>query len=381
LIAPILTPFIIAGGTMFFLYPARSLPFVRRMMWLSAGFFLVWLYLDLYNVLVPFMIAFVLAYIFNPLVDYLETKNIPRWLSSLLIVIFIVTAIVFFFILLVPIVLAQLRNLGTSISAAVESAWNFMMGRKFYAMLQNYGIPIEKIKEVLSQELPSRSEELMKSVLTGAITILTNISAIIVRVLDIVIIPFVAFYLLWDYPRIVKGVKSIVPLAQQQIIGEYVRNTDEILGRYLRGYFILIIIQGTVATIVLSWLGVQYAVLLGIVTAVLDLIPYIGLFVPMGLAVLCAWGSGDPVEGKILGVIILYLAEHLLENTILAPRIVGKGIGLHPVVLILALGVFGHFFGLVGLLIAAPASAMLIMTVKFWKEHKAPAPENIEAVL
>ncbi|HLX13510.1 MAG TPA: AI-2E family transporter [Bacteroidota bacterium] len=369
LLSPILSPFFVTASILFLLYPARALPYVRRMMWLTAGFFLIWVYIDLYTLLIPFIIAFILAYIFDPIVDLLDQKGLSRWLSSLIIVVLIVGLIVFFFILLVPIVLAQLKNLVSSVSTFAQDSWNFLMGRRFYTLLQNYGIPYERISQIVSQELPGRLEDVLKGVLGNLIDVVSNISVVIAQVLDFVIIPFVAFYLLWDYPKIVKAVKGVIPAGRKRLIQEYVKTIDEILGDYLRGYLIIMLIQGVIATVVLWILGVNYALLLGIVTAALDLIPYIGLLLPMGLGILAASGSGDPVSPKIIGVIILYVCQHLLESTLLAPGIVGKKIGLHPVVLILSLVVFGHFFGIAGLLMASPTSAVIIRTVKFWREH------------
>jgi len=105
------------------------------------------------------------------------------------------------------------------------------------------------------------------------------------------------------------------------------------------------IIQGTIATIVLWALGVSSPLVLGLMTAFLDFIPYVGLLTSLVVAVIVAMFSGDPVSAKVIGVIFLFLSEKLLEATVLAPKIIGSRVGLHPVVLILSLMVFGYFLG------------------------------------
>jgi predicted PurR-regulated permease PerM len=143
-----------------------------------------------------------------------------------------------------------------------------------------------------------------------------------------------------------------------------------VLSDYFRGAIIVAIIQGIISAIVLSILGVKYALVLGIMTALLDFIPYVGLIISMLIAIIAALFSGDPVTGKVVGVIIMYLSQKIFENTILAPKIVGEKIGLHPVLLILSLFIFAHFLGFVGLLIAVPATALLVMLFKSLREKK-----------
>ncbi len=105
-------------------------------------------------------------------------------------------------------------------------------------------------------------------------------------------------------------------------------------------------------------------------TGVLNFIPYIGLVTSLVVASIVALFSGEPVLTKVLAVVILYLSQKLLEATVLGPKIIGPQVGLHPVLLILCLLLFGYFLGFVGLLIAVPATALLLSALEAWESHR-----------
>ena len=145
---------------------------------------------------------------------------------------------------------------------------------------------------------------------------------------------------------------------------------DEIMGRYVRGAVLVAIIQGVISASVLALIGVRYALVLGLMTGVLNFIPYIGLVTSLVVASIVALFSGGPVWTKVLAVVILYLSQKLLEATVLGPKIIGPQVGLHPVVLILCLLLFGYFLGFVGLLIAVPATALLLSALEAWEARR-----------
>ncbi|MBI5019815.1 MAG: AI-2E family transporter [Ignavibacteriales bacterium] len=367
---PFLSPFVLFGAVLFLLFPFRQNEYVRRLIWLTTIIFIIWLSSTLIGVLIPFIIAFILAYILNPMVNRLEKKNIPRWLSSIVIMSGLVGAIILFFIIAMPIVLNQFQSMIGNISGFVLNTVDSLKQGTLFDLLRQAGFPVESLREILEKELPSRLESILKSLFEGAFGLISSISIIITQLLNIVIIPFVAFYLLKDFPDVLDTVQSFIPESQKQKIINYFIKVDEVLSDYLRGAIIVAIIQGIISTIVLSLLGVKYALVLGIMTALLDFIPYVGLIISMIVATLAAMFSGDPMTGRVIGVIIMYLSQKIFENTILAPKIIGEKVGLHPVLLIISLFIFSHFFGFVGLLIAVPTTAIIIMSVKLWKDKK-----------
>lgn len=377
LMLPVLTPFVLLGSVLFLFYPFRRNQYISRLMWLTALLFILWFSSSLVGVLVPFIIAFLLAYILNPLVNRLEMKNIPRWISSLVIMSGFMGAIILFFNLAMPIVLNQFQGIIGNISGFIVSTVDSLKQGTLYDSLRQTGLPVDSIRDAMEKELPARLESILKSLLEGAFSLISSISIIVTQLLNIVIIPFVAFYFLKDFPTVLHTIKSFIPEQQKEIITDYFIKIDEVLSDYLRGAIIVAIIQGIISTIVLSILGVKYALVLGIMTALLDFIPYVGLIISMIVATIAAMFSGDPFTGKVIGVIIMYLSQKIFENTILAPKIIGEKVGLHPVLLIISLFIFAHFLGFVGLLIAVPTTAIVVMLVKLWQDKKI-ATSNLE---
>ena len=370
IILPVLSPFVVFGAFFFLLYPFRQNVYIMRLIWLGVTLFAIWLLISLIGVLIPFLIAFLFAYILNPLVNRLEQKNIPRWLSSVVIILISMTVITGFFVLAMPVVIYQFRGMIDNASIFINSGINEIQKGTLYDILSKFGIPVESLRASLERELPGRVEIILRSLLEGAFNFISNISAIVTQLLNIIIIPVITFYLIKDFPAMLNNFNAIFPENRRETIVGYFRKIDEVLSDYLRGAIIVAIIQGSVSAIVLSILGVKYSLVIGIMTGLLDFIPYVGLVISLCVAVIAAMFSGDPVTGKIIGVIILYLSQKIFENTILAPKIIGEKVGLHPVLLIVSLFIFGHFLGFVGLLIAVPATAVAVMFVKLLRDNK-----------
>ncbi|MBI4810788.1 MAG: AI-2E family transporter [Ignavibacteriales bacterium] len=369
-IMPFLSPIVLFIAILFLFYPLRHNTYVNRLMWLVGLLFIVWLSSSLIGVLTPFILAFFLAYILNPLVDILEKKNIPRWTSSLTIMLVLIGLVTLFFMLIMPIVLYQFRGIIENVSNFIVSTVDSFKQGTFFDTLRQSGLPVDSIRESIEKELPKRLDAILKSLLEGAFSFITSISIVITQLLNIVIIPFVVFYLLKDFPIVLQSVKSFFPEKRREIIASYFNKVDEVLSDYLRGAMIVAFIQGIISATVLSILGVKYALVLGIMTALLDFIPYVGLLISLVVGTIVAMFSGDQVTGKVIGVIVMYLSQKIFENTILAPKIIGDKVGLHPVILILSLFVFGYFMGFVGLLVAVPTTAVIVMFVKLWQNKK-----------
>ncbi|MEK6570273.1 MAG: AI-2E family transporter [Bacteroidota bacterium] len=370
LIIPVLSPFVLVAAIVFLLYPARHVSHIRRLIWLAIFLFIVWFLYTASGVLTPFIIAFLLAYILNPLVNLLEKRNIPRWTSSLLLMLIFLASIVGSAILLMPILIIQFRGLIESISSIARDAIGMTKEGKLFDVLVQYGVPIEQIREIFEKEFPSKLESILKSVLEGAFGLITGISSLITQVLNVIIMPIVTFYLLKDFPQIIHKFKTLLPESRRESTSAYFVRIDEMLGHYFRGAIFVAIIQGIISTVVLSLLGVQYALVLGIMTAILDFIPYVGLLISLVVSSVVALLSGEPTTMKVVGVVLMYLSQKIVENTILAPRIIGSKVGLHPVLLILSLLIFGYFLGFVGLLIAVPTTAVIVLSFNLWEENK-----------
>ena len=316
------------------------------------------------EIFTPFLAAFILAYILRPAFLWLERRRLPASLAAALTVVLglaVLIAIVSLFIGLlkteIPLIKVQLPDW-----IANTQAW---LGPK----LADFHIDIDwgTLKTVASQKISEHISDNADSLMTTTFnTVLMSGSSVITGFVNSVLIIFVMFYLLIDWTHFFGLVKTLVPLRAQDTITHLAMHTDGLLSQYLRGLIIVISIMSAFYSIALSVIGIKGAVALGVFTALMIVIPYIGIALGFTLAFLSAilqFGIGS----QLVGVLIVFGIGQLLEGFFLTPRLVGERIGLHPVAVLFALLLFGNLFGFFGVLLALPISAVSLVLVQyFW---------------
>lgn len=366
----VLSPFVIAGALVYLLYPFRQSPFAGRLLKLTVILFLFWFLYSILGLLVPFIIAFLLAYMLDPLITNLEKRRVPRWASSLMAVLLLVGAVVAGMLFVMPLVIQQFEGVIGGITQIVSDFAEMVKSGEIFAVLSRFGIPVERAQEFISAQVSPRLESILKTLFEGLFGFVSGFSSIVLQLVNIIIIPFLLFYILKDLPLFMQWCTRSVPQDRRARFLELTRRVDELMGKYLRGAVVVAFIQGILSGVALWIIGVDYALVLGIMTGLLDFIPYIGLIASLIVSSIVALFSGGPVATKVLAIIVVYLSLKLLEATILGPRIIGSQVGLHPVLLILCLLVFGFFLGFVGLLVAVPATALIIAGIKEWGKFR-----------
>jgi len=370
LILPVLSPLLVTAAILFLFYPLRQNPYVRRLMWVTCLLFAAWLFNTLKGVLAPFIIAFLIAYLFSPLVGLLERRNIPRWVSTFLIMLLLLGGLLTFFVLFIPIIILQFQALIGSIS---NFANNFMVLKqegKLAEFLARLGIPLDELRQMVARELPPRIEGVLKALVQGIFGFLSEVSTLIGHLVDAVIIPLAAFYLLLDFPKLTGRIASFIQSLEREWMKTYISAAGEIIDQYIRGTFLVAGIKGVLAGVGLFIIGVQDVLVLGIISGILNLIPFVGFFISLILAVIVALLGSEPVWAKVVSVIVLYVGLNVLDTVYLGPKIIGRKVGLHPVLLILSLAVFGYFLGFVGMLIAVPTTALILLFFKISSKNK-----------
>ncbi|HWA05258.1 MAG TPA: AI-2E family transporter, partial [Ignavibacteria bacterium] len=316
--------------------------------------------------------ALVISYALNPLVEKMTRGKITRTIASAIILVAFLIISALAIILLAPPIAAQFSELIKSLPGALNDlqTWiNVILIPK----LNSLGIPTADIQTKLSKELPEKLENLLNTLLSGLSGLFAGISVVLTQVVNLILIPFLTFYIMKDFDNLKNLIKDLFPQKSRAKATEYYQKIDDLLGSFIRGQLIVSVIHGIIVYIFLSILGVKFAVFLGALGIVLNIIPYFGLLVEITLAVIVSLFSGDP-GFQIPLVILLYLAQNLLETSFIIPKIVGNRIGLHPALLILSLFVFSYFFGFIGMLIALPTMSIIIMFFKEWmasREEKA----------
>lgn len=365
-------PFIVFGVILFVLIPFRKSKLIKIIISLSSIIFALWFLHSISNLLAPFLAALVISYALNPLVEKMTGGKITRTIASAIILVAFLLISALAIILLAPPIAAQFSELIKSLPGALNDlqTWiNVILIPK----LNSLGIPTADIQTKLSKELPEKLENLLNTLLSGLSGLFAGISVVLTQVVNLILIPFLTFYIMKDFDNLKNLIKDLFPQKSRAKATEYYQKIDDLLGSFIRGQLIVSVIHGIIVYIFLSILGVKFAVFLGALGIVLNIIPYFGLLVEITLAVIVSLFSGDP-GFQIPLVILLYLAQNLLETSFIIPKIVGNRIGLHPALLILSLFVFSYFFGFIGMLIALPTMSIIILFFKEWmasREEKA----------
>lgn len=366
------SPFVLFFAGMFLLYPLRrESVLVRRMMALMAITFAFWLIRELAVLFVPFIVAFVLAYMLEPAVRYLHSKRIPRWVSAMTFVALFVGAGVAIAVFVFPLIFAQLNDILRELSTLIANATNYLESRQFFRLLSSYGLNSPETRELIKNQITPRLEGLLGEVFRTMLSFLSSLSGVVSQLLNVILTPILMFYFLIDFESLKSTLRRALEGKNWKLLND-LRRINHIIRAYITGQAIAALVIAVSASLLFMLFGIPYPVVLGVVCGLLNPIPYVGMFasIVIGSITVIVVGYGEGVLVWLAVIIGVVCGLHLVDNYVIQPRIVGSRLGLRPLMLISSLFVFGHFFGLTGLLIAVPTSASLLMFVNDWLEKK-----------
>lgn len=328
-------------------------------------FVLIFLLAFLYyfsSITTPFIIAGVLAYIFQPLVGYLEQRYVPRWAGSLIVICLLLTIVVVFFVYTAPILYKQLTKLIFHIPAYL---------RQFQGLVKelleglNHRIPPEYLAQI-QQGIQTVSKDLVtwlfantQSAFQGGLTIIHYITIILM-------VPVLGFYLMKDWQALLEAVIYYIPPQNKKLVLQQAKKIDKTLASFARGQALVCLILAVYYSVSLHLLGLEFGALIGSLTGIFAFIPYVGTI--LGFSVSAAisllqpteWSFGDGGSLGLFGAVaIVFAVGQALEGVVLSPNIVGRSIRLHPLWIIFALFFGGYLFGFAGVLIATPMAGAI----------------------
>lgn len=311
-------------------------------------------------ILAPFLLAGIIAYIFNPLVTKIEIWKIPRSLGAILIIALFLCLFTALIIIITPLFEKQASLLIEKIPAYLETIRSSLVPWLETRLGINLQLDAAQSKLMLKQYWQDSGGILIKlipSLKSGGVATMEFF-------LNVLLMPVVLFYLLRDWVHLVKLIDEIIPRHWHEQVNVLASETDKILAEFLRGQLSVMLLMSFCYVTGLWLAGLEFALPIGVIAGVLVFVPYLGLGIGLLLATLAAFLQFQGWSG-ILPVWIVFGIAQLLESMIITPWLVGNRIGLHPVVVIFALLAFGQLFGFVGLLLALPASAILLV----WLRH------------
>lgn len=316
--------------------------------WLIALFLLCFSVYKIRGILAPFIFAIILAYIFNPVLGFLQKHGFTR-MGALIALYFALAGLIFISTTeVVPLIIAELDTFSESLPRYTRQMQDAI--NDLHQEYSRVGIP-QSLRQALDDAI-SRGE---KGLLDFTGRIVDGCIGTVTYLVGLILAPVIAFYILKDLTILKKAVVNGIPHRYRGDILALLKAIDETVGGFILGHVLVSILVGVFCTLGLYLLQIDFALLLGLVAGITNFIPYFGPIIGAVPALFIAMLKSPRHS---LYVLIMYTIIQQVESGILVPAIIGDKVGLHPLAVIFILLAGGEIFGLLGLLLAVPAVAI-----------------------
>jgi predicted PurR-regulated permease PerM len=326
-----------------------------------------WLIYLLGPILAPFLTAAILAYICDPLVTRLEKRGLGRTWGTLITLTTLFLAAVLFILILVPLFVTEARALYEQLPGFVTR-----LKTDFLPWVRDrFGVDIPLDPQDFAKWLRDNAGGAGEAAGSAAGLIAGHLFAgirlgglaLVGFVINLLLVPVVMFYLLRDWPLLVARIDAFIPRRWQRKCRQLSSEVDAVLAEFLRGQLSVMVIMAALYTLALWAVGLQFALPVGMLTGLLVFVPYLGSVSGVALGTVAALMQFQSISA-VIPIWIVFAVGQLLEGFVVTPWCVGDRIGLHPVVVIFSLLAFGQLFGFVGVLLALPLAAILLVALR-----------------
>lgn len=329
--------------------------------WLAAlGLFMLFVYL-FSGILLPFVAGFAIAYFLDPVVDWIQKAKLSRGLATAVVMGLFFALLTLFILLLAPVIESQFIGFATQLPDSIAQIWSAIQPLVDKAMV---GLDEDQAGEMrvaagkLLENAVAWLGELAGGVLSGGVALFNVLSLLLIT-------PVVAFFLLRDWDRIVTRVDDLLPRRSAATIRAQFGLMDTALAGFVRGQATVCLILGTLYAVGWSLVGLEFGLVLGLLTGVLAFVPYAGGMFGVMLALGMAFGQFWPDTTPIGLVFLVFVVVQAIDGSAITPRLIGGRVGLHPVWILFALLGGASVLGFLGVLIAVPCAAMIGVLVRF----------------
>ena len=313
------------------------------------------------SVLLPFVLSFILAYVLKPLIERTVERRVPRSLAIGLWLCLVLMLTLVVIMLLVPIVSQLVPMLRSQVPPLLERLWAVAT-----PWLSQWGVHVPaSMAEARVVAMPWVTDHAGQWASAFLDSLLSGGSNVMGVLGTFVLVPMLAFYWLMDWPRLTELGWGLLPPRWRVGVADVLDECDEVMGQYLRGQLLVMLVLAVFYSVGLALCGFHLALPIGVFTGLAVCIPYLGFGIGLVLALLSGVlqfsAAGGSLLQPLLSVAVVYGLGQVLEGFFLTPRLVGERIGLHPLAVIFFLMLFGQWFGFVGVLVALPVSALLVV--------------------
>lgn len=311
-------------------------------------------------VLSPFLAGALLAYLGDPLVDRLETYKLPRTAAVVVVFVTILVLLMLLPLIVLPLIEQQLSALVSKLPQYIDWIQQTVVPFISQALnIESGTLDISSFKQAMAKHWRE-----MGDIATKLVTMVSQSGLMMAAWLaNIVLIPVVTFYLLRDWDILVDKIRKLLPRRNEATIVKLARESDEVLGAFLRGQLIVMVALGVIYSVGLWIVGLDLAFLIGMIAGLVSFVPYLGTIVGILLAGVAALMQFQDVLHLVF-VALVFGVGQAMEGMLLTPLLVGDKIGLHPVAVIFAVMAGGQLFGFVGILLALPMAAVIMVLLR-----------------
>lgn len=313
-------------------------------------------------VLTPFLIAALIAYLTDPWVNFFERIKIPRTLGVVITFLILILVITGFFLVVIPLLQEQIITLIKVVPKIIEWIDSNLIPWIEQKFDVSVTLQADTVKNILTQNWMQAS-----SVAATVVTTITQSGlALISFATKLLLVPVVLFYLLRDWNKLIAGIRGLLPRRIEAVTVRLVTECDEVLSAFLRGQLMVMIALGVLYSVGLSIVGLNMALLIGMIAGLLSIVPYLGFIIGVASAVIASlFQFHDAIH--IVYIVIAFTIAQSIEGSVLTPFFVGDRIGLHPVAVIFSVLAGGSIFGFMGILLALPVAAVVMVFIRYLK--------------
>ena len=333
----------------------------RRWVWWGVGLgFALFVYF-LHPILTPFLVAIVLAYMFDPVVDRLERAGLSRTWGTVAVFGLLTVIMMTLLLVLVPLLAKQLLKLYQLAPLVLDWLQHTAMPWVQAKLgLSDSFWKFDKIKAAITEHM-GQATDIVGIVLSQATA---SSLALIGFLANLVLIPVVAFYLLRDWNIMMAKIRGLLPRARADQIVSLAKECHDVLGAFVRGQLLVMLALGVIYSAGLMLVGLELGLLIGLMAGIAAIVPYMGFIVGIGAALVAGLFQFGGDLYPMLGIVAVFMIGQALEGTVLTPLLVGDKIGMHPVAVIFAILAGGELFGFTGVLLALPVAAVIMVLVR-----------------
>lgn len=338
----------------------------QRILWTAAALIAVaLLFVTLKPILMPFIVAALFAYLMDPLTDKLETWKLNRTAAVSLVFLLIALLTLLMMLLIVPMMIEQVGRFIQRIPQVL--AWlqaSLLPYIKDITGSDVQGLPLADLQQLLGshwQQAGSLAGSFLK-------TATASTMSVVALAANVTLIPVVGFYLLRDWDKLMLAIQQLLPLRIRTKTTTLASECNEVLSAFIHGQLLVMLSLGIVYAIGLAIVGVDLALFLGALAGLASVVPYLGVIVGITAASVAAYMQFQEWM-PLVWVALVFGIGQILESVLLTPLLVGDKIGLHPVAVIFAIMAGGQIAGFVGILIALPVAAVLMVFVRHLHNH------------